>query len=193
MDVTRGFLLRRFIRASPVAAARRHSFRRRRRSGWWRSNWSGRPPVDRRRVAAGIRAIGGSLIPVIDREHIAVELQVTRRRIRDRRRRDQAVDAFVDEDVDLVFAFLFERLLVTLIATASIGMIASSVENESAEARIGQRLRMKLLMTSTQKWTNRRRRDRRPARAGRFHPATIAGPCGFSSVEVFFTMPMRQR
>ena len=41
--------------------------------------------------------------------------------------------------------------LVMLIATASIGINASRVVKESAEARMGQRLRLKLLPTSTQK------------------------------------------
>ena len=46
-------------------------------------------------------------------------------------------------------------LLVTLMATASMGMSASSVAKESAAARDGQRLRTKLLPTSTQKCANR--------------------------------------
>ena len=48
-----------------------------------------------------------------------------------------------------------DMLLVTPMATASIGMSASRVENDSADARTGQRLRTKLLATSTQKCAKR--------------------------------------
>src|SRR5271170_1513582 len=43
-------------------------------------------------------------------------------------------------------------------ATTSIGISASSVEYDSAAARVGQRLRTKLFPTSTQKCANRSRR-----------------------------------
>ena len=51
-------------------------------------------------------------------------------------------------------------MLVTLMATASIGMSASRVVKDKAEARTGQRLRTKLRQTSTQKWTNFSKRER---------------------------------
>jgi hypothetical protein len=51
---------------------------------------------------------------------------------------------------------------------------------------------MKLLMTSTQKWTNRRKRDRRPGESRALSSSHDCRPVRhFSSVEVFFTMPMQ--
>jgi len=52
--------------------------------------------------------------------------------------------------INLLFALFFKSALVTLMTTASIGISARRVVKDNAEARIGQRLRLKLLTTSTQ-------------------------------------------